>query len=267
VIPVVIISMSRSLDRREAMMASFHALGVPFTFFDAVDGQTMTDEEVAVLSPKPYVGHKKRPLNRGEIGCAESFRRVLQKFVAGGDDYLCVAEDDANFSPQALAYLDPATLEGLEPFDVLRLAGDPQRDRGLTRVVASGGGRAVHAPLRVGFFTLAQVVSRVGAQKVLNGLVPLWAPIDVLIYRDTGIVGLRVLEVRPAVVLRPDAPSTIPGRFQQRTGGHASLDVELRRKLWLLTRRFRAVWSYLRAWGFIGLVKLRPNQARGRPAG
>jgi hypothetical protein len=243
------------------MEKNFKELGRSLRFFNAVDAQTMTDEEIAILSPRVYVGHKSRSLSRGEIACAESFRRVLHEFVEGGDDYLCIAEDDADFSPDALAYLDPATLRRLEPFDVFRLMTDPESGPGPPRIVPPHAAHAVHAPLRLGFFTLAQVFSRAGAQKVLAGLVPLWAPLDNLIYRDAGIVGLRVLEIRPAVVLQRPTPTLIEGRFEDAAARAVKrpLKIELRRKLFLVARRFRAVWSYARARGLRGLCKLRPG--------
>ena len=67
VIPIVVISLLRSSARRMAMIANFQDLGVSFSFFDAVDGQTMTADEIAAISPRPYTGHKDRLLTRGEI--------------------------------------------------------------------------------------------------------------------------------------------------------------------------------------------------------
>ena len=90
-------------------------------------------------------------------------------------------------------------------------------------------------------------------------LVPLWAPLDNLIYRDAGIVGLRVIEIRPAVVLPRPTPTMIEGRFEDAAARavRRPLKIELRRKLFIVARRFRAVRSYARAWGLRGLCKLR----------
>src|SRR5262249_55603511 len=139
---------------------------------------------------------------------------------------------------------------------------DPDRRRGLTRIVAGDASRAVHAPLRLGFFMLAQVFSRDGARKVLDALVPLWAPIDNLIYRDCGAVGLRVLELRPAVVEPREPPTDMGERYGHsplRPAGQV-LAIEVRRRLFLLSRRFRALRSYVQAWGVSGLLKLRPGR-------
>ena len=263
VIPIVVISLRRSSARRMAMIANLRDLGISFSFFDAVDGQTMTEEEIAAISPEPYRGYKGRLLTSGEIACAESYRRALQQFLASDSDYVCIAEDDCEFTPDALGYLVPAALKRLEPFDILRLVTDPAREGGLTRIILKDGLHVIHAPLRLGFFTLAQVFSRTGARKVLDGLVPLWAPIDMILYRDTGIVGLRVLELRPAVVSHREVDTTIQERFSPRTGVYASFRVEVRRRLWLFRRRLRAVRSYRKAWGWAGLWKLRATSWLG----
>ena len=61
-IPVVVINLARSSDRRAAMEQNFTQLGRPLRFFNAVDARTMTDEEIAILSPTVYVGHGRRDM-------------------------------------------------------------------------------------------------------------------------------------------------------------------------------------------------------------
>ncbi len=257
-IPVIVISLLSSTDRRRAVEQSFGRVGVPFSFFDAVDGKTMGPADIAELAPRPYVDKRDRILTPGEIALAASFRRVLQRFYAGTDPFILIAEDDVVVSLEAADYLDAGLLQSLPNFDVLRLANDPKRDHKPSRVVAVHGRHAVHAPLRPGLFTLAQIFTRDGAQRVIAGMVPLWAPIDNLIYRDLGIVGLRILEVRPAVVLPHDQhskQSTVDRRFDRVAPRSRLLFV--RRKWFILARRLRTVWSYSRAWGLGALIRLR----------
>jgi glycosyl transferase family 25 len=263
-IPIVVISLRRANDRRDAIKRSFDRLAIPFSFFDAIDARTMSASDIAALAARPYVGHKNRPLSPGEIALVASFRRVLEQFCMGDDPFIGVIEDDATILPEAADYLNAARLSRLPAFDILRLANDPERARGLTRVVATGDRHEVHAPLRTGFFTLGQVFSRAGAQKVLAGTVPLWAPLDNLLYRDAGIVGLRVVEVRPAVVTPNEEhsrQSTLDTQYAGPSPANAwrSLAIDTRRKWFLVARRWRAVWSYFHAWGLSGLLRLRAN--------
>jgi hypothetical protein len=187
---------------------------------------------------------------------------VLKDFLCGTEPFVCIAEDDASFAPDARHFLDPAVLRTLPPFDIMRFHNDPRRGVSLSRIVAREVGYAVHAPLRLGVYSFAQIYSRAGAGAVISGLVPLTAPIDNLIYRDVGIFGLRVLEVRPAIVTVRNLPSMIGERFEDTAKSQPhGLIVILRRKKYLLGRRIRAVTSYVRAWGARAILQIRafPN--------
>jgi glycosyl transferase, family 25 len=241
------------------MRHNLDALGIAHTFFDAVDGRAMSADAIAAISPRPYIGQSSRPLSAGEVGCAASFRAVLRNFLEGSDPFICVAEDDAEFMSDARRLLDTSLLAALPQFDVLRLINDPRRGASLSRIVAQDAGYAVHAPLRLGLLMLAQIFSRAGAEAVLRGSSPLTAPIDNLIYRDVGILGLRVLEVRPPVVAARNLPSIIGERFEETAEAQPrGLVVKLRRSFFKLDRRVRAVSSYMRAWGTRAFLRIRP---------
>jgi glycosyl transferase, family 25 len=262
VVSVVVISLARSADRRAAVRQNLDNLDIAYTFFDAVDGRAMSAADIAAIAPRPYIGQSSRPLSDGEIGCAASFRAVLTRFLNGTDPFLCIAEDDASFAPDARHFLDPAVLHALPAFDVIRLVNDPRRGARFSRIVAHEAGYAVHAPLRLGLYMFAQIFSRAGAQAVLSRLVPLRAPIDNLIYRDVGIPGLRVLEVRPPVVTARNLPSMIGERFEETAERQPrGLIIILRRKMFLLGRRLRSFTSYVRAWGAPAVLQIRvfPN--------
>ena len=86
-------------------------------------------------------------------------------------------------------------------------------------------------------------------------------------YRDVGILRLRVLEVRPPVVAMRPLPSTIEDRSLEKVPGsrHGPIIV-LRRSLSSLNRRIRAVTSYLRAWGLRAFLRIRPHPMEVRPS-
>ncbi len=259
VIPVVVISLARAAERRAAVERNLGALGVPFRFFDAVDGAVMCPQAKAALDPRPYAGHKGRALLPGEIGCAASYQAVLRDFLDGPEPMICIAEDDAVFTADARPFLDARRLVELMPFGVLRLFADAPRQAGFSRIVWKSGSHAVHAPLRVGFFTLCQIFTRTGAEQVLTALVPLSAPLDNLVYRDNGVWGLRVLELRPPVVFARATPSTIRADdCAKPTPARPDPRAWLGRKWSLLARRLRAPANYLLSWGARGLLRLRP---------
>jgi glycosyl transferase, family 25 len=137
VVPVVVISLARSADRRAVMRQNLESLGIAHAFFDAVDGRAMSAEDIAAIAPRPYVGQSSRPLSAGEIGCAASLRAALRSFLDGAEPFVCIAEDDASFASGVRHFLDPAVLLTLPPFDIVRLHNDFRRGVSLSRIVAS----------------------------------------------------------------------------------------------------------------------------------
>jgi glycosyl transferase, family 25 len=261
VVPVVVISLAKSTERRAYMQRNLEDIGIAYTFFYGIDGHAMSPDVIAANAPRLYIGQSDRPLIPGEIGCAASMRAVLADFLNGSNLFVCIAEDDVLFSPDVRHFLDPTMLCALPLFDIMRLHNDSRRGMNLSRIVAWEAGYAVHAPLRLGVYCFAQIFTRAGAKAVISGLVPLRAPIDNLIYRDVGIFGLRVLEVRPAIVTGNHLPSVIGNRFDHSESKPRDLIVTLRRWMYLFSRRVRRVTSYMRAWGACAILQIRafPN--------
>jgi GR25 family glycosyltransferase involved in LPS biosynthesis len=255
----VVISLPRSAERRAAARDNLDSLDISFSFFDAVDGRALSAAQRAKLDPRRYIGQSDRELTPGEIGCAASYHILLSGFAESDGDYLCIAEDDCCFTPAAPHFLDRQLLAGLPDFDVLRLMRDKRpRSNSLVVSMAHCGEHQVIAPLRPGFLTTAQIFSRAGARKVADAMLPLRAPFDNFIYRDISIVGLRVLEVTPPVVTGQGLPSAIGARGRDLS--RRPVSVILRRKLFLLGRRLRAPRSFVRAWGWRSIARLRRRQ-------
>jgi glycosyl transferase family 25 len=257
-IPIVVISLSKSLDRRAAMRENLNRLGVPFSFFDAIDGRQLTADHLVELDPKLYMLHSNRPLSPGEVGCSASFRAVLTQFAnSERDKFLCIIEDDCELFPGTVHFLDEKTLRSLPEFDVLRLVR-ARRTPELSSVKAVVDGHKIIARLRPGFSTTAQIFSLPGAKKTLKSFLPLKAPFDMYLYRDITIIGLRVLEVHPEVAepRSTDAVNSVIGeRFGARREKTAYL--VLQKKIFLLRRHGRMVLSFGRAWGFREFFRLR----------
>lgn len=251
-VPVFVISLTRSTQRRSFIQNSLGALGIPFRFFDAIDGKVMSQVEIASMAPQRYDGQY--GFLPGEIGCAASFRAVLQKIESENSEFVCVTEDEAKFSAESRQFLEEKLLQKLPKFDVLRLHTDHKiRTKGFAYDVALLKGYSIFAPVKSGLYCTAQIFTRAGASKILAGMIPLKAPIDNMIYRDSRIAGLRVLEVRPAVVNLHRMESTIGKRdLRKRT-----IKANLQRKTFSIARNIRSLINFIRAWGFLSLLHLR----------
>lgn len=186
-----------------------------------------------------------------------SFRAVLQEIARGGGGgsagFVCVTEDDAEFSAEFSRLLDERLLNRLPRFDVLRLHTYENRTRGYATINASAEEFLFFAPVKPWHAATAQVFTNSGAAKILAAMHPLRAPFDNLIYRDVFIPGLRVLEIRPPVVVSRRVESTIGAR----ASGRRTINSVLNRKIFLLSRNIRSVVSFIRAWGFLSIFRLR----------
>jgi glycosyl transferase family 25 len=243
VIPVIVISLARSTDRRAHVAAHLGQLGIPYRVFDAVDGATLSAAQRDRYGPT---------MPPGAIGCAESHLALLREVAHGSDAFVCILEDDVELSPPVVELLDAAALGRLPPFDVLRLEGADGRPRPAFPV-ARFDAFELHLAFRNLMATTAQIFSRAGARKIVAGITTLPVAIDVALFLECYVLGLRVIEARPSLA-RPGAGmlSNIgPGRPPPYTWWETFRMRKLRSREW------RRAVSFLMAWGPSGLLKAR----------
>ncbi len=95
-IPVYVISLERSLERRENMKWLMEHYKIPFSFFDAVDAKKLTKQECELADldlAKQYCGHN---LSVSEIACALSHIKLYEKQVNENIERMLILEDDAH---------------------------------------------------------------------------------------------------------------------------------------------------------------------------
>ncbi|MGY6040675.1 glycosyltransferase family 25 protein [Aeromonas sp. AE23HZ002T15] len=93
-IPVFVISLVRSQDRRAFIKQHMDSRAIEFSFFDAVDGKTLPEDELKRVDfplAKKFCGHD---LSLGEVGCAMSHIRIYEMMVAKNIERCVVLEDD-----------------------------------------------------------------------------------------------------------------------------------------------------------------------------
>ncbi|WP_344963445.1 glycosyltransferase family 25 protein [Oceanisphaera sediminis] len=120
VMPVFVISLKRSQERRDYIASQLQAQGIDFSFFDAIDG---SDKSNPLLKRYNYTKRLwltsgKMPTN-GEIGCYASHYSLWQKCVDMNQP-LVVVEDDAKICPNAEQTLKMVA-EKIEQYGCLRL--------------------------------------------------------------------------------------------------------------------------------------------------
>lgn len=93
--PIFVINLKRSVERRRIIAARLIDLNLPHSFFEAVDGTSLSVEDKA-----SYAGTRRRlffghDLTPGEIGCLLSHRGIYRHMIANSIQAALVLEDDA----------------------------------------------------------------------------------------------------------------------------------------------------------------------------
>src|SRR5258707_14620003 len=88
-ISTYVISLERSQDRRTFIRDHLGALGIPFRFFDAIDGRKMTGDTLMKAAPKGGVDYCGM-LTAAEIGGALSHLAVIREIAEGQNEYAAV---------------------------------------------------------------------------------------------------------------------------------------------------------------------------------
>lgn len=215
--PIHVVSLARSPERRARSSARLGALGLSFTFFDAVDGRALSEAELGALELEARAAFFSHPLARGEIGCFLSHKRL---FELGADDAApmrLVLEDDADVDETLPALL--AQIAALEKFDLIWLCGGPKAKRyaGERRLTDKFN---LVRPYESKSTTQGYVVSRAGAAKLARHCARLIDPIDIAIKRYWEYGG-DVFNVMPSACWNfadLEEASTIDGRTNTKKG-------------------------------------------------
>ena len=114
-IPVFVISLSCSVERRKHSIEQLNRLGVSYQIFEAVDGNQISDYEL--FNNPEYglweMGSRTRHLNKGEIGCVLSHFKIYQKMVEEDIKVACILEDDAVLQSEFKNFLIPGNLDSI----------------------------------------------------------------------------------------------------------------------------------------------------------
>ncbi len=205
-----VISLTRCVDRRQRIAARLQTLGLPFSFFDAIEGASLSAAEI-----KPYYNSRRRRLFFGrdltpsEIGCLISHAILYQNIAADPAPLALILEDDALLGdalPAVLADIMRLHDQG-QPFGLIRFLGNRKIVGNLRPLRALEGepGPYRHALCRVygtpgGAY--GYVVSRDGAARLAAAARNSAVPIDTL-HGEVWRTGIDTYAVWPSPVL-PD---------------------------------------------------------------
>jgi len=193
-----ILHLERATGRTAAVANLRKALPIESKALPAVDGAQLSDAEVeAVYRRERFAPRYPFGLGRAEIGAFLSHRAAWRRIVEDGLDFAFVFEDDAALeSPLFAGLLEFVIAERraweyvLLPAAGLEPAGDAVARRGEFALL-----RPRAPPLRA----IAQVVSRVAAERLLAATLPFDRPVDTLL-QMTWVTGQTILAATPTPI-------------------------------------------------------------------
>jgi glycosyl transferase family 25 len=208
-LPLYVISLARRPERRAAMQARLGALGLAFSFIEAVDGLHPIPDLERTYNPQKRLRIYGTELSPYEIACGLSHLQACETIAASPEGIGLILEDDALPAPELPAVI--AAIKKLEQkFDVIRLAGIRPRPTKLVQKLD-----ATHSLARLyggACGAQAYVITAEGARKFIKYALPFTQQIDILL-DEYYFNGLNTYAVQPyPVMVDEESPSTIPAR-------------------------------------------------------
>lgn len=212
------------------MQGQAETLGLPLTFFQAVNGRE-PNALFAHVNPEKRMAYKGRPFKPGEIGCWASHYLLWQRCLESGKPMI-VLEDDVVIDPglQGLVRSLPQLPEGIDYFR-LHASDDPSREW------ATFAGLSIHRYWRSPMGSFGYYLAPAAAGRFLRHAQEWILPVDN--YMDLAwLHGVECLGLKPGLIHTPgDFESTISadGRGKIKLGPKALATREAFR-LWLHAR-------------------------------
>jgi glycosyl transferase family 25 len=206
--PFWVVSLERATERRAFVSTVYDDLGVEPVIIDAVDGQQLTDSQLASYSDLRATFSYGRSLSRAEIAIALSHLSICRRMVDEQIEEVVVLEDDVRPTPELLDVLAARSSFPID-FDVMTLHSlfewatpTPVDDQVLA------GGFRVCRYARTPMGAQAYLLRRPGAARLLDVAFPVRLPADELLFRPHP-AHLAVYGIEPSPVRHDEFPSEL----------------------------------------------------------
>jgi glycosyl transferase family 25 len=206
--PLWVISLTRATQRRVAVSQAFAELGLQIEFIEAVDGRSLTAEEVDQYSDRRALFEMGRGLSQGMFGCSLSHLRVYERMLEERVPVVAVFEDDV----QPTADLEPVlrSIDLLPPdWQVVTLHSlfASSRPEPVGGDLIAGTHRVCRYRRSV-FGTQGYLINLDGARRVLDVAYPVAFPPDELLFRRRP-ANLKRYGIEPTVLVHDSVESEI----------------------------------------------------------
>lgn len=190
----LIIHMSGS-SKREANVAKLLELLPNAEVAEAVNGREVVAANAQELRQGDlHRPHYPFPLSPGEVGCFLSHRRCWQRIVDAGWDYGMIVEDDLALEPEQWRDTLALITAHADADSFIRLPA--KRREAPQEVIAAEGQSKLFLPKIIGLQTVAQVVGREAAKRLLAATEVLDRPVDTFLQMH-WIHGQKIQTILP----------------------------------------------------------------------
>ena len=252
-IPVYVINLRRSADRRVFMLNELARAGVEARFLGAADGSRFQSRCKSSASA----------LSKAEFALVASHRMAWRRLLSSTADHAVVLEDDVYLGEGFRKFLDLDFTQ--TPFHALKL----ETWNSLVWVSRKSQpicGRQLHLLGYEHFGAAAYIISREGAGKLLTKTKPIIEPVDVTLFGGPSVSKreLTILQLIPAIAIQecnrgelafgPKLASTLhDGRLKMKIAARARKPRGYAR----VRREVMRIWGQLSRW-----VMLSPTMRR-----
>jgi glycosyl transferase family 25 len=251
-IPVFVISLKRSADRRAHTTGRLNQLGIPFQIIDAFDGAELSNEEVQNNSRYGIfkTGLYSRHLMKAEIGCYFSHLKIFKKMADENMPVACVLEDDNDYSDDFKELLNPENIS-MSDWDILylghRSGSTDYPAQSIKKKRLKLAQYCIGEPIEIPHGSHAYLIKNGAAAKLSSNVFPVIVPFDLYI-GNTASTRIRTsLLSPPAAITNSSFVSTIQNDLEIRP--EKKILSKARQKVkqnMLLFRFFHNIWYGLR---------------------
>lgn len=236
-IPIVVISLKESQNRRTYIAEQFAKFGGEFRFYDAERFKEYPPNYDAATRWKVHGNH----LNLSEAGCYDSHYRVWEQLVQSGDEMWCILEDDVELGDNFAPTLE-AIAQASIPFGVMRMCDEGAEGSWVVGTLSNGSTVSDHRKQPFGM--QGYVMHRDAARILLKHAHRMVYAVDDMLNRNWEHK-VRMLSVSPATLVhRNDLMGTTIGREKAKRTLFQKLKREfyngrdsLNRRLYAMSRR------------------------------
>lgn len=203
---VYVINMARSTRRMASIASQLQSIDLPFQRIEAVDGKLIENPETLGYCTSINQARYHKPLNLGEIGCILSHRKALESFLLSEHSCALILEDDAVIGSELVPAVT-SLADTSDHWDIIKLYAGKKAKKAIEECQLTPA-VTLATPQKTPHSTIAQLISRSGAEKLLKLYRRFGEPADVAM-KHWWQHDLTILMTQPSIVVPEDEDSEI----------------------------------------------------------